>query len=331
MQCPNCQSSILLEDRFCETCGVPLSAELSAEISAASPSPPTNCAKCGSSDIDTEGYCVQCGFHNAPIVTNSPADRLELAISPRLAGISDPGLKHHHNEDYVALHSLDDNRHILVVCDGVSSSQTPELAAKAAAIAACQHLVTALQAGIASDLALNGAITAALKDVCAIPYHQREEPDPPSTTIVAAIVEATAIATQISIGWLGDSRAYWMTRETIQQLTEDDSWLNDMVTAGKLSEAEARQSPQAHAINRWLGADVTDDAVPSIVRFTSSSPGYLILCSDGLWNYTAHPQKLAELVQRYTAPEAVVLSRRLVEYARSQGGQDNITVAILSV
>jgi serine/threonine protein phosphatase PrpC len=243
-----------------------------------------------------------------------------------LAGVSDPGLKHDRNEDYIALQTLNDDQHILVVCDGVSSSQTPELAAKAAVEATCQYLVTALPVAEESELAMKGAIAAALKAVCAIPYDQQDDADPPSTTIVAAIVQTT----KITIGWLGDSRAYWIAADTIQPLTQDDSWMNEMVASGKLSEAEARQSPHAHAINRWLGADARENATPSIATFTIPGSGSLLLCSDGLWNYTPTANQLAELVHRYAAPDAIVLSQRLVEYARSQGGRDNITVAILS-
>jgi serine/threonine protein phosphatase PrpC len=261
-----------------------------------------------------------------PISSAVPAARLELAVSPRLAGVSDPGLKHERNEDYIALQTVDNDHHVLVVCDGVSSSQTPEVAAKAAATATCQHLVAALPAGEDSELAMKAAIARALQAVCAIPYHQREDTEPPSTTIVAASVQAT----RITIGWLGDSRAYWITADNVQQLTQDDSWLNDVLASGKLSEAEARQSPYAHAINRWLGADAKDGAIPSLSTFTISGPGYLLLCSDGLWNYAPVPDQLAELVQRYTSSDAIVLSRRLVEYARAQGGHDNITVAVLS-
>jgi PPM family protein phosphatase len=316
MQCPNCNVSILPDDRFCESCGVPM-------ITASSV---TACAKCNSSDIDTEGYCVQCGFRNILVSDARLDDRLEFVMSPRLAGVSDPGLKHDRNEDYLALQTISQDNHILVVCDGVSSSQTPEMASRAAADVTCQSLVKALQAGENPELAMKAAIAAALVAVCAIPYQQQEETDPPSTTIVAAVVQKASI----TIGWLGDSRAYWMTDDTIQQLTQDDSWLNQMVTSGQLSEIEARQSPHAHAINRWLGADAKDDEAASIATFTIAGSGYLLLCSDGLWNYTPAPDHLAELVQRYSAPEAIVLSRRLVDYARSQGGRDNITVAVLS-
>lgn len=318
LQCPNCQTSILPDDRFCENCGIPLFAN--------TPLSATGCAKCGCSDLDPEGYCSQCGFRNASNTNALSSDRIELAVSSQLAAVSDRGLRSDRNEDYVIVQTTSDNSHVLVVCDGVSSSETPELAAQAAGDAACQSLIAALQADEDAEIALQRAIATALNAVCKIPYRQGGS-EPPSTTIVAAMVQAS----QIAIAWLGDSRAYWITTHEIQQLTRDDSWLQDAIASGQLSEAEARQSPQAHAITRWLGADAIEDALPTIVTLTVSEPGYLLLCSDGLWNYAPNPHQLAELVRRFIDSDTLILANRLVEYARLQGGRDNITVALLSL
>jgi serine/threonine protein phosphatase PrpC len=131
-----------------------------------------------------------------------------------------------------------------------------------------------------------------------------------------------------TIGWLGDSRAYWLAANS-EQLTTDDSWLNDMVSSGKMSEVEALRSPNAHAITNWLGADVKDSAKPSIINFPIPSQGYLLLCTDGLWNYAPKTSQILALVQQSGANDAATISRYLVDFARSQGGYDNITVAVL--
>lgn len=314
MQCISCGASILADDKFCEECGTPLTAS----------KPPTaidKCEKCGAA-IDTEGYCYQCGFRQEPQVL----DWLEIIINSQLAGVSDRGLKHHHNEDFFALQQLNGSQpNILVVCDGVSSSEKPELAAQTAAESTCLALANAWKRGENPDSAIKSAFATALADVCNIAYISGKNFEPPSTTIVAAIVQE-GIAT---IGWLGDSRAYWISAHNYQQLTQDDSWLTEVVAAGKMSEIEARHSPKAHAITRWLGADAIEDAVPSIMKFTIPGSGYLILCSDGLWNYTLDAAHLGNLVQPSPNKDAISISRTLVEFARNRGGHDNITVAVL--
>ena len=317
MQCPNCNTKVTIGDRFCEECGTPLVATI--------PNTGDGCEKCGAprEAIDAEGYCSNCGFKRE----TQTSDRIEITIQSNLAGISDRGLRHIHNEDYLACAIDGKNAYILVVCDGVSSSQKPDLAAKVAAVAAAEALVAAMQKqDIKSEEAIKIAVKEALGSVCEIPYNKSGDADPPSTTIVAAVV-VDKIAT---IGWLGDSRAYWISPQGSRQLTKDDSWLYDMVSSGKMSEIEARKYPQSHAITRWLGADVGDNWQPSIVKFNIPSSGHLLLCTDGLWNYAPAPSQIDALVKQIKA-DAVTISRGLVEFARSKGGHDNITVAVLSL
>ena len=318
MNCPNCLIVILPTDRFCEECGTSLIAD-----STINPTQAKNkgCSKCGSGEIDADGYCVNCGFRNH----DTEHDRFEVVLSPQLAGVCDRGLKHHHNEDFLALSTIENPAtQILVVCDGVSSSQTPELASQTAAKTTCESLSKNLTQGQTPKEAMQNAITAALQAVSAIPCQSKVSADPPSTTLVAAIVQ-NRVAT---IGWLGDSRAYWIASES-KQLTIDDSWLNDMVFSGKMTEAEAMRSSNAHAITNWLGADVRDSAKPSIINFPIPSQGYLLLCTDGLWNDAPETSQILALVQQSGSSDAVIISRYLVDFARSQGGHDNITVVVL--
>lgn len=199
------------------------------------------------------------------------------------------------------------------------------MAAKVAAESTCLALAAAGERGENPDSAIKSAFATALANVCNITFLSSVNSEPPSTTIVVAVVQE-GIAT---IGWLGDSRAYWISAYSCQQLTQDDSWLTEVVAAGKMTEAAAKKSRKAHAITRWLGADAVEDAVPSIVNFTIPSSGYLILCSDGLWNYTLDASHLANLMQRSPDTDAITISRTLVEFARNSGGHDNITIAVL--
>jgi serine/threonine protein phosphatase PrpC len=319
MQCLKCGAAVLAGDKFCEECGTPLTAS----------KPPTSnhsCEKCGAGAeaIDAEGYCSNCGFRQVAL----ERDRLEVVINLNLAGVSDRGLKHHRNEDFLALQQVNGSQvNILVVCDGVSNSEEPDIAARTAAESACTTLATVCQQGEKPESAIKSAFASALAAICKIPYKRSINSDPPSTTIVAAVVHNHTA----TIGWLGDSRAYWISANGSQQLTQDDSWLTEVVAAGKMTEAEARQSSDAHAITRWLGADVVEDAIPSIVNFIIPGSGYLLLCTDGLWNYTSEPGKLANLVQKSSSTDAISISRSLVEFARQSGGHDNITVAVLAV
>jgi PPM family protein phosphatase len=79
-----------------------------------------------------------------------------------------------------------------------------------------------------------------------------------------------------------------------------------------------------------VGADADPDAGPEWVQHRVLRPGVLLLCSDGLWNYATRPEDIAELVltRDHGEEDALGIARRLVAYALSQGGRDNITAAV---
>ena len=97
--------------------------------------------------------------------------------------------------------------------------------------------------------------------------------------------------------------------------------------------ATAESGPQAHAITRWLGIDAPDHT-PRTVSVDLEAPGWLLVCSDGLWNYCSEAADLAALVAdtaRTAGLEPLALAGALVDWANAQGGQDNITVALARV
>ena len=316
MNCRKCNAVILPTDHFCEECGTPL-------VEPNSTTATSKCQKCGSLEIDPQGYCINCGLQNK-VVTN----RLIKVKTPYLAGSSDPGLSHKQNEDFFDLAEINAATAVLVVCDGVSSSQTPELASKTGSRNNLSDDYKSHRSKVIhTEQAIKSAIATALSSICDLPYNKSEQTDPPSTTLVAAIVQ-NGIAT---IGSLGDSRAYWISPQGSHQLTKDDSWLTDIVESGQMSVNQAQKSPLAHAITRWLGADAREDAEPKIVTFPIKGSGHLLLCTDGLWNYAPSAQELASLIYRNPNLDAAcAISDFLIEFARSKGGHDNITVAIWS-
>jgi PPM family protein phosphatase len=319
MNCLQCGEIVTLSDNFCEGCGVNLGAE------ALAPQLDPACQKCGATAdlIDADRYCGKCGYRQIEITH----DLLELQLAPNLVGASDRGRRHHQNEDAIALAVVDPQTYILVVCDGVSSSQHPELASQAAVTACVSAIKTSLQAGIMPDQAIAQGVNQALTAVASLPFDPHTTEDPPSTTIVTAIVR-DHVAT---IGWLGDSRAYWIAETKSLQLTQDDSWLHEAIASGIAPEV-AEKSPHAHAITRWLGADVAaEDRQPNLITFTIPGTGYLLLCTDGLWNYAPDPTYLYHLIHQAADDQLISIARQLIRYANQQGGQDNITVGILGI
>ncbi len=308
MTCPHCSATIPEDDIFCEECGKRLQAACS----------------CGGSELDDDGFCTRCGRRARP----PDSDREEQALSQDCAAVSDRGLAHPHNEDRFGLLQAGSN-YALVVCDGVSSSREPRQASSAVAAYMMEALEPALTntGGDAPEDAMRACIAEAERRLTS--SHSAAEKESPSTTVIAALVDGRSA----TIGWVGDSRAYWISNGEARQLTTDHSWINAVVMDGQMTPEEAGKSPRSHGITRWLGADAGDNAIPDIARVPLAGEGWLLLCTDGLWNYAPETARIAELVDDAGSDStpAIDVARRLIQYARDCGGHDNITAAVLRI
>ncbi|WP_367041977.1 protein phosphatase 2C domain-containing protein [Streptomyces sp. Je 1-332] len=298
------------------------------------PTPPAGtklCVACRSGRVDPDGYCENCG-HAQP----RERDHMEQELDA-VAAVSDRGLRHHRNEDAFAISStaLPDGSPavVAIVCDGVSSATRPDEASLAASRAANESLLAALPRGTHPQQAMHDAILAASDAVNALaaePTRAREHSphqNAPACTIVGSIVAGDLLV----VGWVGDSRAYWVPDDRsgpTARLTEDDSWAAQMVAAGLMNEAEAYADERAHAITGWLGADAYE-LEPHTASFKPDRAGVVVVCTDGLWNYAEAVDEMARAVPADSAERPLHSAQVLVGHALDGGGHDNVTVAIL--
>jgi PPM family protein phosphatase len=273
----------------------------------------------------TDRFCEICGAPLHPPRADV-ADHVEVELA-ELAGISDRGLVHLRNEDAMALGRRPEDGPATtlaaVVCDGVSTVRRPELASHTAA-------GVALEALLATDAAGADGMTAAIATAAdAVAALAPDVPDAPSCTLVAALVDAMTGA--VTVGWVGDSRAYWLAENgDARLLTADHSWAAEMVRAGVLDMSTAMRDPRAHAITRWLGGGSAPE--PGVATLSPTGPGVLLLCTDGLWNYEPEAPDLAELalpVAMRDGPRAAAVA--LTAHALDAGGRDNITVVCIPI
>jgi PPM family protein phosphatase len=176
--------------------------------------------------------------------------------------------------------------------------------------------------------AMSQAIRAAHLAVCATPI-PHDHAEPPGTTIVAGFVYRR----RLTVGWVGDSRAYWVTSTGAELLTHDHSWANETVAKGEMTEDEAMRAPLAHALTKCLGplevGDVPHEIDVDVRARDLPGPGHIVLCSDGLWNYFPAAAMVADLVRAAGAgAHADQIALLLVNHALARGGQDNVTVAV---
>ena len=287
------------------------------------------CLDCGG-NTDDDGYCERCGTK-----VPTPREHFEAAPNAWVGGVCDRGMTHPRNEDAMALWAAPEPevRAVLVVCDGVSSSSGSDVAALAAAEAAREVLIAAHPDGLgvpaSHDAAMAEALTkaAAEANAAVVAGTAADSPDAAACTFVAAVVHDRAV----HYGNLGDSRIYWIGQTKRVQLSTDHSMAEELIQAGQ-TRIQAETSDQAHAITKWLGRDA-EDLVPATGSLVLDEPGWVVVCSDGLWNYASEASAIAERLEAALndGDEPVAVARRLVSWANAQGGKDNITVALARV
>ncbi|MGH2997095.1 MAG: Stp1/IreP family PP2C-type Ser/Thr phosphatase, partial [Gaiellaceae bacterium] len=229
------------------------------------------------------------------------------------AGRTDPGRKRRRNEDAYVLEPP-----LFVVADGMGGAQAGEVASRLAAAAFREYHE-------ADELEPEARVRAIVQEANRRIYERAladAEASGMGTTITAALVEPGAV----TIGHVGDSRAYRLREGKLEQLTQDHSLVADLIRSGRLTPEEAETHPQRSVITRALGTDAEVDVDTLTVE---ASPGdVFLLCSDGLTTMVPD-EEILEIVGR--AKDLESAAKALVKAANRSGGEDNVTVVLFSV
>lgn len=233
------------------------------------------------------------------------------------AGLSDLGCRRSNNEDSFGIYDFEDDTRgcLLVLADGMGGAAAGEVASRLA-VDEVHAVYQETQGGSPKDLLGKGFEIAnrAIRERA----HANKELEGMGTTCTAVSV----VGRSLVVAHVGDSRAYLVEANSIQQLSVDHT------VASELAKMGAGRGPAAkaasHVLTRSLGSQ---DIVPvdlSSNALTLDDGAAVVLCSDGLSGMVA-PEEILDIV-RDESPESAC--HTLVELARARGGPDNITVVI---
>ena len=143
------------------------------------------------------------------------------------------------------------------------------------------------------------------------------------TTMTVALVEKSVV----TIGHVGDSRAYLLRDEQLTQLTQDHSLVAEMVRSGRLSPEEAESHPRRSVITRALGTD--SDVEVDVFSIRGQDRDLFLLCSDGLTSMVSDEEIERLLLAARTDLDDA--GKQLISAANLAGGEDNITVVLFEL
>ena len=279
----------------------------------------------------------------------------ELPLTLKVFGITDKGEQLTRNEDN-CFPTISDSKEdsllpkVSLVCDGIGGHEGGEVASRLA-VQSIKLQIKALlaevaqQAEIVSPDLLKQQIEASLRVVnnliCSANNQQkREKRERMATTLVMSVQIPQSVATtanwrsenacELYLASVGDSRAYWITRNYCQLLTVDDDVAKREVIHGRSLYRKALQRPDATALTQALGTKEGEFLHPQISRFILEEDGILLLCSDGLsdnnliehyWRDYTLPVLTGEISPQEAADS-------LMKLANQTNGHDNISVVI---
>lgn len=332
--CPDCGSAVGARARYCEECGLRLG--YTKGSTAGSVRTENICTECAEALGEGDDYCPVCGHRRS-----DGTDHLEIDLGT-VGAVSDRGRRHQRNEDAVAIGRLNTSGPPLVavaVCDGVSSAPGSQEASRAAADVTLDDVLDQLDNSDEPDY-IDIVIQAIAAGARKVGDLVAAGPNAPACTMVTAIIEPAGDEgrTAVHLGWLGDSRAYWLPYPNDQRteaphvLTRDHTVAAELAAAQSIPLSELGTLPGAHVITRWLGTD-SDGGAAEVDSVNIPGAGIVLICTDGLWNYFPNPEDMAEAAFSGSSPDEtpVEMAARLTDLANAAGGHDNITVAVVPV
>ncbi|MGG0657887.1 Stp1/IreP family PP2C-type Ser/Thr phosphatase [Rummeliibacillus pycnus] len=242
----------------------------------------------------------------------------------RYTVVSDIGKKRAVNEDSATFISRDDSYQLAIIADGMGGHNAGDVASRMAVTHFEELFLQADSVHFTSNDLIEEWLIETVKELNKTLYHYsltHEDCQGMGTTLIAVLFEEN----NATICHVGDSRVYFVTKEEIRLVTRDHSYVNMLVDNGEISEEEAESHPKKNYIIKSLGTESTIE--PDSYKVTLVDGSYMLICTDGLSNKISINEMHNIIMQDTTLEE---IGNQLVQLANDHGGEDNITLILLS-
>lgn len=230
------------------------------------------------------------------------------------------GLMRENNEDNLIVEETD-RYNLFAVADGMGGHKAGEVASSIAIdiIRECFKKSCEQENFQAPSFIINSVQSA--NDKIREEALNKEECAGMGTTITMAVID---LGLNIAyIGNVGDSRAYILKNNEIEQITDDHTYVNELLKEGKITKGEAKHHPKRNVITRAVGSEEYVHA--DIFEIELFENDVILLCTDGLTTHLSD-EKIRDTLMEYGSSESV---QKLIKLANDNGGTDNITIIIV--
>ncbi len=236
---------------------------------------------------------------------------------------TDIGMQRQMNQDFVKYHQFDNETALLIVCDGMGGAKAGNVASEVASNSVYNTFLKKYNVTM-NDKDLKTLMTSSVNganlDVFDLAQNN-EEYYGMGTTVVFTFLSAGYAYTIHA----GDSRAYLIYPDSIQQITTDHSIVQQMIENNIITAEEAKHHPKRNVITRALGVEECLETDFNITKLEQDAK--IILCSDGLSNFVEDE----DIKRIANENDAKNICKKLIELANNNGGGDNISVAVAKI
>ena len=235
---------------------------------------------------------------------------------------SDVGLKRTVNEDRAAFFERPDRFKLAILADGMGGHNAGDVASEMSINEMQKLFLSAAATNFLDEASRKQWLRDAVSHINNEIYRyslSHEGCQGMGTTLIAVLFDEQ----NCMVSHVGDSRVYQFTKDAVQLITRDHSYVNILVENGEISEEEAQHHPKKNFILKALGTESSIE--PDFYEVTMEASSYLLICSDGLSNKLSTDEMAAIITLPMSLQEK---GQKLVQLANDSGGEDNISLIL---
>lgn len=239
---------------------------------------------------------------------------------------SDVGIKRKNNEDSFFAKKYNDNISLFIVADGLGGYEGGEIASRLLTIKMGRMFEECINNNnLNSEEVVKNILQKSLIE-CNKQIHIMESADEKYSGMGTTIVLVAVVYGKIYYLSVGDSRLYYIndTMSSIEQVTEDDTYVNELLRTNVIEADEAKNHPQKHVLTKAIGVF---KELNFEVKILNKTTGFLLLCTDGLTNMVDN-ELILEIMKKNKFEK---LAQKYIDVANNNGGVDNTTVVVVKL
>ena len=231
-------------------------------------------------------------------------------------GNTDIGIKRKSNQDF---YHISEDKNLFIVADGMGGHKAGEVASQMAVDTIVNYLNRWDLDSSNAEVRIKEALDLANKTVYQRSLEKKECLGMGTTVVLLYICEDRAL-----IANAGDSRLYIIRNDDIEQVTEDHSLVAELYKSGTITKEEAHKHPQKNIITRAVGT--SENIEIDFFKLDIERGDIFLISTDGLTNVVSDQRIKKELLKSDSLEKAC---NKLIDLAKNEGSQDNITVLIV--